>query len=173
LLNAEAVEYLIVGAWALAFHGRPRYTGDVDIFLRRDEPNADRMMRVIEAFGFGRTGINREDFLRADYVIQLGVEPNRIDLLTGISGVEFDEAWRCRNEGMLGTLPVHFLSRDVLIRNKQAVGRLKDKSDIELLEQTRPEAEREHQGGGAHQGTGIFAPRRRMGQAPADIPPLR
>jgi hypothetical protein len=74
------------------------------------------------------------------------VEPNRIDLLTGISGVEFDEAWRCRDEGMLGTLPVHFLSRDMLIRNKQAAGRLKDKSDLELLEETRLHAGRGHRG---------------------------
>jgi hypothetical protein len=142
LLNAETVEYLIVGAWALAFHGRPRYTGDLDIFLRRDGPNADRMMRVIEAFGFGRCGINREDFLREDYVIQLGVEPNRIDLLTGISGVDFAEAWRCRDEGLLGAWPAHFLSRDMLIRNKRAAGRAQDMSDIELLEQTR-----QHTGG--------------------------
>ena len=69
-LNREKVEYLVVGAWALAFHGRPRYTGDVDIFLRRDEANAQRMMRVIEAFGFASTGLAREDFLREDFVIQ-------------------------------------------------------------------------------------------------------
>src|ERR1051326_4437646 len=96
LLNTERVEYLVVGAWAVAFHGRPRYTGDVDVFLRRDAANSERMMRVIEAFGFGSTGIKAEDFLKEDFVIQLGVEPNRIDLLTGTSGVEFGEAWEQR-----------------------------------------------------------------------------
>lgn len=99
LLNQEKVEYLIVGAWALAFHGRPRYTGDIDIFIRAESSNSDRMMRVIEAFGFGNTGLTREDFLRRDFVVQLGVEPNRIDLLTGISGVSFEEAWREPSQG--------------------------------------------------------------------------
>jgi len=137
LLNAEAVEYLIVGAWALAFHGRPRYTGDVDIFVRRDPANAARMMRVIAAFGFGKTGITAEDFLRENYVIQLGIEPNRIDLLTGISGIEFEEAWPARVAGELGGQTVYFLSRDLLIRNKLASGRDKDLADARLLERTR------------------------------------
>jgi len=137
LLNAEAVEYLIVGAWATAFHGRPRYTGDVDIFVRPDPANAARLMRVIEAFGFGKTGIVAEDFLRENYVIQLGVEPNRIDLLTGISGVEFEEAWQSRVTGELGGQTVYFLNRDLLIRNKLACGRDKDIADARLLERTR------------------------------------
>ena len=139
LLNKQRVEYLVVGAWAVAFHGRPRYTGDVDIFLRPDSTNAERMMQVIEAFGFGATGIVREDFLKENYVIQLGVEPNRIDLLTGISGVTFGEAWEQRVEGPLGGLDVHFISRDLLIRNKQAAHRDKDLGDVRLLEQTKPQ----------------------------------
>jgi hypothetical protein len=77
----------------VAFHGRPRYTGDIDIFVAREQDNADRLMEVIDAFGFGQAGIQRDDFLQADHVIQLGREPNRIDILTGISGVTFDEAW--------------------------------------------------------------------------------
>lgn len=81
LLNTKSVKYVIVGAWALAFHGRPRYTGDIDIFVAREEDNADRLMEVIEAFGFGQAGIQREDFLQVDHVIQLGREPNRIDIL--------------------------------------------------------------------------------------------
>jgi hypothetical protein len=138
LLNREGVDYLIVGAWAVAFHGRPRYTGDVDIFLRRDESNAARMMRVIDAFGFGATGIRREDFVKEKFVIQLGVEPNRIDLLTGISGVEFVEAWEQRVCGVLDGLEVAFIDRDSLIRNKRAANRDKDLGDIRTLEQTRP-----------------------------------
>lgn len=138
LLNTKHVRYMIVGAWALAFHGRPRYTGDLDIFVARDPDNADRLMAVIEAFGFGRTGIERADFLHEDYVIQLGQVPNRIDLLTGISGVTFEEAWQSREYGSLSGMEVPFLSREHLIRNKQAAGRDKDLGDIKLLEKTKP-----------------------------------
>ncbi|MBM3841585.1 MAG: hypothetical protein FJ398_27305 [Verrucomicrobia bacterium] len=137
LLEAESVEYLIVGAWAVAFHGRPRYTGDVDIFLRRDAANAARMMRVIQAFGFGATGITREDFVKENYVIQLGIEPNRIDLLTGISGVQFVDAWDRRVYGQLGETRVPFIDRELLIQNKRAAEREKDMADIRLLEKTR------------------------------------
>ena len=90
LLNTKNVRYVIVGAWALAFHGRPRYTGDLDIFVERDEENAEKLLDVLAAFGFSAAGIKKDDLLRPDYVIQLGRAPNRIDLLTGISGVSFD-----------------------------------------------------------------------------------
>jgi hypothetical protein len=138
LLNTKRVRYVIVGAWALAFHARPRYTGDLDIFVARDEQNADNLVQVIDAFGFAQTGIQREDFLQVDYVIQLGREPNRIDILTGISGVTFEEAWTQRNQGNLSGLPAFFLSRDLLIKNKRAANRDKDLGDIKLLEKTRP-----------------------------------
>ncbi len=138
LLSTKNVEFLIVGAWALAFHGRPRYTGDLDIFVARDPQNADRLMAVIAAFGFGGIGIERTDFLQADYVIQLGQAPNRIDLLTGISGVTFEEAWQSREYGNLSGVDVAFLSREHLIKNKRAANRPKDQGDVELLEQTKP-----------------------------------
>jgi len=128
---------VIVGAWALAFHGRPRYTGDLDIFIARDEENADKLMAVIEAFGFGQAGIKREDFLQVDHVIQLGREPNRIDILTGISGVTFDEAWDNREQGKITNAGVFVISRDLLIKNKRAANRDKDQGDITLLEKTR------------------------------------
>ena len=137
LLNTNSVKYVIVGAWALAFHGRPRYTGDLDIFVARDDENADKLMAVIEAFGFGRTGIKREDFLQVDHVIQLGREPNRIDILTGISGVTFDEAWDNREQGKITNAGVFVISRDLLIKNKRAANRDKDQGDITLLEKTR------------------------------------
>jgi hypothetical protein len=137
LLNTKSVKYVIVGAWALAFHGRPRYTGDLDIFIARDEENADKLMAVIEAFGFGQTGIKREDFLQVDHVIQLGREPNRIDILTGISGVTFDEAWDNREQGKITNAGVFVISRDLLIKNKRAANRDKDQGDITLLEKTR------------------------------------
>lgn len=139
LVESHGVEYLIVGAWALAFHGRPRYTGDLDIFIKPDLPNAERMQRVIEAFGFGNIGITREDFLKKDYVIQLGIAPNRIDLLTGISGVSFEDAWRARSKGNLAGQEAWFISRDHLIQNKKASNRDKDLSDIRLLEKDHPD----------------------------------
>jgi hypothetical protein len=126
-----------VGAWALAFHGRPRYTGDLDIFIKRDPPNAERMQRVIQDFGFGNIGITREDFLKKDYVIQLGIAPNRIDLLTGISGIAFEDAWQARTKGNLAGQQAWFISRDHLIQNKKASNRDKDLSDIRLLEKNR------------------------------------
>jgi Nucleotidyl transferase of unknown function (DUF2204) len=138
LLNTNSVKYVIVGAWAVAFHGRPRYTGDLDIFVGRDDENADKLMGVIEAFGFGHAGIKRQDFLQVDHIIQLGREPNRIDILTGISGVTFDEAWANREPGKIADTAVFVISRDLLIKNKRAANRDKDQGDIELLERTRP-----------------------------------
>ena len=138
LLNEKKVRYVVVGAWALAYHGRPRYTGDIDIFLECDPHNADRLIDVIRAFGFGDTGISKEDFLKKDFVIQLGVEPNRIDLLTGISGVDFARAWDQVEKGDICGIQVNFLSRDLLIQNKRASNRDKDLGDIRLLEKTRP-----------------------------------
>jgi len=129
---------VIVGAWALAFHGRPRYTGDIDIFVAREQDNARRLMEVIEAFGFGQSGIKRDDFLQVDHVIQLGREPNRIDILTGISGVTFDEAWDSREQGSISDVGVYVISRDLLIKNKRAANRDKDQGDIKLLEKTKP-----------------------------------
>ena len=117
---------------------RPRYTGDLDIFVARDDENAANLMAVIEAFGFGHAGIKREDFLQVDYVIQLGRAPNRIDILTGISGVTFDEAWNNRDQGKIADIAVFFISRDLLIKNKRAANRDKDQADIKLLEKTRP-----------------------------------
>ena len=138
LLNTKSVKYVIVGAWALAFYGRPRYTGDLDIFVARDEENADKLMDVLQAFGFSAAGITKDDLLRPDYVIQLGRAPNRIDLLTGISGVTFNEAWNGREPGDISGTTVHFLSRDLLIKNKLAANRPKDRADVEVLEKTRP-----------------------------------
>jgi hypothetical protein len=138
LLNTKSVKYVIVGAWALAFHGRPRYTGDLDVFVAQEQNNADRLMEVMEAFGFGRAGISREDFLRVDHVVQLGRAPNRIDILTGISGVDFDDAWGSREQGNISGAAVFVISRDLLIKNKRAANRDKDLADVKLLEKTKP-----------------------------------
>jgi predicted nucleotidyltransferase len=138
LLNTKSVKYVIVGAWALAFHSRPRYTGDLDIFVAREPGNAQKLMEVIVAFGFAQTGIKQDDFLAVDHVIQLGREPNRIDILTGISGVTFDEAWDTREQGNISDVTMVFISRDLLIKNKRAANRDKDQADIKLLERTKP-----------------------------------
>src|SRR5258706_1669324 len=138
LLNTKSVKYVIVGAWALAFHGRPRYTGDLDIFIASEPDNADKLMEVIEAFGFGSVGIGRDDFLQTDHVIQLGRAPNRIDILTGISGVGFNETWANREQGTVSGVAVFVISRDLLIKNKRAANRDKDIADVKLLEKTRP-----------------------------------
>ncbi len=138
LLNTKNVRYVIVGAWALAFHGRPRYTGGFDVFVARDPENANKLMDVIHEFGFGNIGIEQRDFLQEDYVIQLGVVPNRIDLLTGISGVTFEEAWQSRETGNISGVQVFLISRDLLIKNKRAADRDKDRGDILLLEKTKP-----------------------------------
>ncbi len=136
LLNTSRVKYMLVGAWALALHARPRYTADVDVFVERSPENAGRLMEVIEKFGFGGIGIEAADFLQVDCVIQLGRAPNRVDLLTGISGVGFDEAWEDRVTATLSGVEVAVIGREHLIRNKRAVNRAKDRADIEWLERT-------------------------------------
>jgi hypothetical protein len=133
LLNSNGVEFLVVGAFAVAFHGFPRYTGDLDILVRPTRENADRVMRALSQFGFGQAGINAADLESPGMVIQLGVQPNRIDLLTAISGVGFDEAWANRRQGDLEGVTAHFIGRAELLRNKENTGRAKDLGDAEEL----------------------------------------
>ena len=136
LLNAKTVKYVLVGAWAMAFHARPRYTGDVDFFVEPSPENAGKLMEVINDFGFGGIGIDAADFLQSDHVIQLGRAPNRVDLLTGISGVSFQEAWSGRVTANLSGVEVAVIGREHLIRNKRAANRPKDRADLESLERT-------------------------------------
>ena len=132
-LNARNVEYLVAGAHAMAFHGYPRFTGDIDLFVNTTPENAERIEQAIYAFGFGATGLCAADFLVPEQVIQLGVAPNRIDVMTFLSGITFEEAWAARQAGTLDGLPVFFLSKPMLIKNKRASGRTKDLADIEVL----------------------------------------
>lgn len=135
LLNSNEVEYLIVGAHARGLYGVPRYTGDLDIFVRSSPENARRLERALQAFGFGSLELTAEDFLVPNRVIQLGIEPYRIDLLTSISGVEFEEAWSDRVAGDLDGVPVAFLSLRAFRKNKLAAGRPKDLADLaDLIE---------------------------------------
>jgi hypothetical protein len=133
LLNSNEVEYLVVGAFAVAFHGYPRYTADLDLMLCPTEENAHRVVAALSKFGFASLGIRAADLCVPGMVVQLGVKPNRIDLLTAISGVSFDEAWATRSEGELDGIATHFIGRAELLRNKEHTGRAKDLGDAEEL----------------------------------------
>ena len=133
LLNALDVHYLVVGAFALAYHGHPRYTGDIDLFIERTAENADKLMQVIQKLGFGDLDLSVDDFLQEDQVIQLGISPNRIDLLTFLSGISFQEAWATREHGEIDGLNVPFISKEMFKRNKAASGRTRDLADLEQL----------------------------------------
>ena len=126
-----------MGAWAVSIYGQPRYTGDLDIFIRKSSENADRLLSALSDFGFGSVGFSKADFLKSNSVIQLGYEPNRIDILTDISGVDFDKAWQKRELVKSEGLEIPFISRKHLIENKKAIGRAKDLADIENLEKHR------------------------------------
>jgi hypothetical protein len=137
-LTARNVRFVVVGGHALAYHGRPRYTKDLDVFVEPSPENAARMLLALEDFGFGGLGLTAADFDRPGKVVQLGVAPNRIDLLTSIDGVPFDEAWGGRVVGRFGSESVPFLGRRELLVNKRTVGRLQDLADIEALGSDEP-----------------------------------
>ena len=139
-LNSNGVEYLVVGALAVSWHGYPRYSADIDFFVRASAGNAARLLRSIQEFGFGSLGLTVDDFTAPARVIQLGHEPNRIDLMTSISGVSFDDAWQTRVQGELDGIMVHFIGRDALLRNKEASGRGKDRIDVEELRKQIPKS---------------------------------
>ena len=133
LLNAHAVDYLIVGGYALALHGSPRFTGDLDIYLSTHRDNARKVLSVLKDFGFGSLQLTEDDFSKPDQVIQLGVPPVRIDFVTSIDGVDWEKAWANRIEGSWNDTQIAYLSREDFIANKRATGRLKDLADIESL----------------------------------------
>jgi hypothetical protein len=132
LLNANAVEYLVVGGYALAAHGHPRYTGDIDFWVSPAPANIERLLTVLQAFGFGSLGLAASDF-DADTVIQLRQPPRRIDLLTSIDGVDFANCWARRETVALGGLVLQLIGLDDFKANKRAAGRLKDLADLEAL----------------------------------------
>jgi hypothetical protein len=141
LLNSNEVEYLVVGAFAVAFHGYPRYTADFDILIRPSEPNIRRVLTTLSEFGFGAVGISKEDLLSSYDVISVGRATNRIDILSSISGIGFDDAWATRKRGDLDWIAVNFIGRDALIQNKRATGRAKHQGDAdELNKRILPEA---------------------------------
>ena len=131
--NSHGVDYLVVGAYALAFHGAPRYTGDIDLLVRPDPENARAVLAALADFGFASLGLSESDFLTPDRVVQLGVPPVRIDLLTSLTGVSWEEARAHRVAGHYGDIPVHFIGKTEYVRNKRATGRKKDAADLEAL----------------------------------------
>jgi hypothetical protein len=133
LFNRDKVEYLIVGSYALAFYGAPRFTGDIDLYIHPVHDNAERIIAVLDEFGFGSAGLSVNDFLTPQKTIQLGYPPVRIDILTSISGVSWEEADKGKVRGSYGNISVYFLGRDQYVTNKKAIGRKKDLADLEAI----------------------------------------
>ena len=133
-LNAQGAEDVVVGGVALAHPGAPRYTGDLDVLIAATPKNADRVLRALRDFGFEGLKIGVEDLSVADRVVQIGFPPGRIDLLTSIDGAEWREVDATAETGRYGTVPVRYISRELLIRNKRASGRSQGRADAERLE---------------------------------------
>lgn len=131
------VEFVVVGAYALAFHGVPRASGDIDLFVRPTFDNARRVYGALAQFGapLAAARVTAEDFTREGMVYQIGLPPRRIDVLTQISGVTFDEAWTTRASDLLDGRTIPFIGREEFVRNKQAAGRPKDLADVARLKQ--------------------------------------
>jgi hypothetical protein len=133
LLNAHEVDFMIVGGYALAYHGAPRYTGDIDVFVKPDRKNAQRIIEVLREFGFSSLELSIDDFQNEDNVVQLGLPPVRIDIITSISGVSWEQADVTKEPGLYGNVPVNYIGKKEYIANKKAIGRAKDIADIEAL----------------------------------------
>lgn len=129
-LNDAEAEFIVVEAYALAAHGFPRATGDIDIFVRNSPENAPKVIRALAQFGAPMTNLSAQDFTAPDLIVQLGVEPCRIDLITSIDGLTFAEAWQNKVSIGLDGLQVYVLSKTDLLKNKMAAGRAKDQGDI-------------------------------------------
>ena len=131
--NAHGVEFLLVGAHALAVHGRPRATGDLDVWVDATPENAAKVMAALEQFGAPTEQVSAEDFGRPGIVFQMGLPPMRIDVLTELSGLTFGEAWSTRTRAALGPIMADVIGREAFIKNKRATGRARDLADIEAL----------------------------------------
>ena len=133
MLNANDVKYLVIGGFAVAFHGYPRYTKDIDFWIWANPDNADKLLKTVHDFGFGSLGLEKEDLLNETNVIQLGYEPNRIDLIMGLEDMDFETCFAQRQDAEFENLPIYFLNLDDLVKNKLSTGRLKDKVDAQTL----------------------------------------
>ncbi len=133
LFHAHNVEFVIVGGYALAFHGAPRSTGDIDLLVNPTEANGEKVVAALNDFGFASLGLTAKDFSTPGQVVQLGVPPVRVDILTDIEGVDWKQADQGKSAGLYDNVPVHFIGRKDLLTNKKAVGRMKDLADLEAL----------------------------------------
>jgi len=132
-LNSKKVEYVVVGGYAQAYHGRPRFTGDIDVLVRPSRENGVRLKAALAQFGFAQLGLSEDDFVSEGQVIQLGVAPNRIDILTSITGCQFEEVWRTRIAAELAGVSVNMIAKAEYIKNKRATGRAQDLADLDAL----------------------------------------
>ena len=133
LLNANQVQYLVVGGYAIAIHGHPRYTKDIDVWVAMTAENAEKIVRALNEFGFASLGLKADDFLTPDQVIQLGYEPSRIDILTTISGVEFSTCYDSRVNMDVDGVQITVIDNENLKKNKKASGRPQDLADVDQL----------------------------------------
>lgn len=138
LLSAHGAEYVIVGAHALAYHGAPRFTGDLDILVRPTEENGRKVLAAIADFGFPTAPLTAADFLGGTKIVEMGIVPVQIHVMSAIDGVTWDEVWQGSERGQFGARDVRFIGREAFVRNKRAAGRLKDLADIDALRE--PEA---------------------------------
>jgi len=134
LLNENKVRYLVIGGYAVAFHGHPRYTKDIDIWLLPETKNIRNLLQALEDFGFASLELKIDDFLDPDQIIQLGYPPNRIDLLTDLKGVDFKTCYDNKIEAAIEGIKINFIDLENLKKNKKATGRHQDLADLEKLE---------------------------------------
>ncbi len=138
LLNSRKIEYLIVGGYAVGFHGYPRATGDLDVWVAVNERNALKLVEVLRAFGFNLPELKKDLFLEREKVIRMGVPPMRLEILTSIDGVLFNSCYKNRIIADLGELQVNFISKEDLLINKRASGRPQDLVDFDKLKDRPP-----------------------------------
>jgi hypothetical protein len=133
LLNKNDVRYLVVGGYAVAFHGYPRYTKDMDVWIDRSPANAGKLLKALGEFGFGSLNLTPDDFLEADQIIQLGYPPHRIDILTSCTGLDFDDCYGAKVDFEMDGVRVQFIDIESLKKNKRSTGRTQDLADAENL----------------------------------------
>ena len=133
-LNDNHVRYLVIGGYAVALHGHPRYTRDMDVWIEMSPDNAAKMVKALEQFGFGSLKLQAADFLAPGQIIQLGQPPNRIDIITAATGVDFQICYASRVQVVVDDVTVSFIDLENLKKNKKAVGRLQDLADLENLQ---------------------------------------
>ncbi len=135
LLAKHKIKYLIVGGYAVGFHGYPRYTKDLDIWIKPEKKNAEKILKLLDDFGFGKTGISIDDLNSEGKFILLGNPPNRIDIVTSCDGIEFDECYSKKVKVKFGKININFIDLENLKKNKKAVNRAQDIADIKNLEE--------------------------------------